>query len=290
MTDIQQLIAQLNNSATSEKATNALVEMGAAAVEPLLKQLNSSVQGERTLAIRVLGKINDPRVIPALMEHSMRDAVPVVREAAITAVVGFKSDTRVMDFLLQTVRNSAQQDIARMAAIRHVGKLSGADAANALWLEMLNDRSVTMMINAAYNLGNTKNPEFFEPMLKVLNRLTETDQGVAGVLGGLGRLGDKRALEPIAAFLQAKPVTVRAAAAHALAALGDVRALDLLAPLQNDRTVSGQEDHGGPTYTLGSEVRHAMDVIRKANSLADNKTASDDRKSSDEKKPWWKVW
>lgn len=290
MTDIQQLIAQLNNSATSEQAANALVEMGAAAVDPLLKQLSSSVQGERTLAIRVLGRINDPRVIPALMEHSMRDAVPVVREAAISAVVGFKSDARVMDFLLQTVRNSDQQDLARMAAIRHIGKLSGADAANDLWLEMLNDRSVTMMINAANNLGNTKKPEFFEPMLNVLNRLAETDQGVSGVLGGLGRLGDKRALEPVAAFLQAKPVTVRAAAAHALATLGDVRALELLAPLQNDRTVSGQEDRGGPTYTLGSEVRQAIAVIRKANGLPDDKTAADDKKSSDEKKPWWKVW
>lgn len=283
MTDMQHMIKQMRDHATSAQARQALIEMGAAAVEPLLAQLTSPEQADRALAIGVLEKINDPRALTPLMELSTRDPLPVLRSDAVSAVASY-SDPRVKDFLLQTARNPQQEVTTRMTAVFAVGKLSGAEAASALWLELLDDSSPAMVMNAANQLGSSQNSASYEPLMARLKRLGEADPAIITVMSALGKLGDKRAFEAIAAHLQSQNVHVRAAAVHALTYLGDVRALDALEPLRRDKTISGQEDQGGPTYTLGSEVKRAINTIRKANGMLND--ISDERPP----KPWWKFW
>ena len=283
MADIQHLIKQMRDYSTSVQAQQTLIELGAEAVEPLLAQLSSPEQADRALAIDVLEKMIDPRALMPLMELSARDPVPVIRSDAVSAVARY-ADPRVRDFLLQTAHNPQQDVIIRMTAVFEVGKLAGDEAANALWLELLDDPAPAMVMNAANQLGSSQNAAAYDPLTARLKRLGEADPAIITVLSALGKLGDKRAFEAIAAHLNSKQVHIRAAAVHALTYLGDVRALDALEPLRRDNTISGQEDRGGPTYTLGSEAKRAINTIRKANGMLND--ISDERPP----KPWWKFW
>lgn len=275
MPDVQPLIQQLSDPLKARAAFKAISEMGAAAAEPLLAALNDPNETIRRQVVSLLGSTKDPRAVAPLMKLT-GDLPKQVQSAAIAALGNFPNNPRVSDFLSQLALRQGETD-TRVSAIFTLGRAAGKDAAQALWLEMLNDPSPQMVINAASQLATAKQPATVKPLLATLQRMGEGSTTFTFLVRALGDLGDKRAFEVLVGYLNVSEPHKRAAVVHALGRLGDVRGLDVLETLKGDKAVAGQEDHGGPQYTVGDMAQQAITAIRKANNMP-------------EAKPRWKFW
>lgn len=81
---IPTLIAALgyNNPGAAVAAVQGLIQIGEAAVIPLLEQLDEYNYGARAYAIRALAAIGDPRALEVLLTAAATDFAPSVRRAA----------------------------------------------------------------------------------------------------------------------------------------------------------------------------------------------------------------
>ena len=81
---ISTLIAVLgyNNPAAAIVAVEGLIQLGGAAVQPLMAQLDEYNYGARAYAIRSLAAIADPRALDLLATSAATDFAPSVRRAA----------------------------------------------------------------------------------------------------------------------------------------------------------------------------------------------------------------
>lgn len=75
-----------NNPGAAVTAVKGLVQMGDAAVMPLLTLLDDYNYGARAYAIRALAAIADPRALDVLLSAAETDFAPSVRRAAIKGV------------------------------------------------------------------------------------------------------------------------------------------------------------------------------------------------------------
>jgi phycocyanobilin lyase subunit beta len=71
-----------NNPGAAAVAVQGLVQMGSAAVQPLLTSLDDYNYGARAWAIRALVAIADPRALTVLLSAAATDFAPSVRRAA----------------------------------------------------------------------------------------------------------------------------------------------------------------------------------------------------------------
>lgn len=283
MADIQKLIQQLTDPKRSKEAFQALYEIAPTIVDPLLTAFNDSNVAIRMQVATLLGNTGDQRAVDALM-NAARDSEQRVRTSAIAALGKFSGDDRVADFLRQLARSSGEMN-ERTGAVFALARAAGKSAAAELWLEMLNDPSPQIVGNAASQLGMLKLPEAVAPLAALLNRDGEKSSAFMLILLALGDIGDPRAFDAITPYLKSSDPQKRTVAASALGRLGDPRGIALLEPMLKDKAVAGQEDHGGPNYTVADTVRAALESIRKKNGTAAPKT--DDPKPT---KPRWKFW
>jgi phycocyanobilin lyase beta subunit len=81
---ISTLIAVLgyNNPSAALAAVQGLIQLGKAAVQPLIEQLDEYNYGARAYAIRALAAIKDPRALDLLVSVAATDFAPSVRRAA----------------------------------------------------------------------------------------------------------------------------------------------------------------------------------------------------------------
>lgn len=91
---ISTLIAVLgyNNPAAAVIAVTGLVRFGAAAVQPLMEQLDEYNYGARAYSIRALAAIADPRALDVLVAAAATDFAPSVRRAAASGLGGLDWD------------------------------------------------------------------------------------------------------------------------------------------------------------------------------------------------------
>jgi HEAT repeat protein len=276
MADIKPLIQQLVEPTTRQKGYDALVSVGAAAVEPLIAAFESTTEfGQHQIAI-VLSVIGDSRAVPALINWA-RNSPAKARQSAVIALGAFGTDSRVPDVLRDVARHDAEPSV-RLVAVSSIRRAVSKEAAKELYFEMLNDPVEQVVINSVANL-----PGFFpgdasivEPMMAALNKSSQSGVVAGMLITALGKTRDARAFDSIAVHLKSSDSTRRATAAAALGALGDARAIDLLAALKNDTGFAWEEDHGGPKYNVGIVAKQAIADIEKTQSV--------------EKKPFWKFW
>lgn len=77
-----------NNPAAAVIAVAGLVDFGAAAVQPLMEQLDEYNYGARAYSIRALAAIADPRALDVLVAAAANDFAPSVRRAAASGLGG----------------------------------------------------------------------------------------------------------------------------------------------------------------------------------------------------------
>lgn len=104
---VKPLVHALNDWTIRNEARDALVHIGAAAVEPLIKTLRRSDAETRREIVRALGQIDDPRVVDALMAALADDHSQVRQEAA--RVLGEIRDARALEPLRQAMNDANRQ-------------------------------------------------------------------------------------------------------------------------------------------------------------------------------------
>jgi HEAT repeat protein len=276
MADIQQLIQQLVEPATRQQGYDALVTLGAEAVDPLIVAFESTTDfGQRQITL-VLVAIGDLRAVPAIIEWA-RTSPSRMRQSAVVALGSFGADVRVPDVLRDIARRDPEP-IVRGMAVTALGKAAGQEAEKELYIEMLNDPLENIVLNAVYALPkfSTDDPTVVDLLIAALDTPSQSIVVTSMLITALSKTRDPRAFDSIAAHLKSTSPYRRATAAVALGTLGDPRALDVLAALKRDSGFAWEEDHSGPKYTVGMIAKQAITDIEKAQGV--------------EKKPFWKFW
>ncbi len=176
---VQRLSAE-DNAGARNSAIEALAQIGAAAVGPLLPLLDTGDPDVRKFAVDVLGDIRDVRALPGLLEK-LNDVDENVRVAAAEAL-GKLRDRRAVDALIAC--------------------LSSADQS---WLDYA----------AAEALGEIGDVRALQPLIAALGRSSLREP----VLESLGKIGNVNTLPPLISGLADPLRIVREASVAALAAI-----------------------------------------------------------------------
>jgi HEAT repeat protein len=176
------------------------------AIEFLLAALRDSTGEVRMSAVDALVKIDGKRFVDVFID-ALRDPHPYVRQHAAMAL-DLIADRKAIPALLTALDNKSQADIGAS----HRGLVLGT---------------------VAHALQHYKDEEVFQALIKLL-REDEGNEGAANAAIALGRIGDKRAVEPLLNVLQSSFNYLRAHVAEGLGLLGDKRAaMPLIAVLQD---------------------------------------------------------
>lgn len=157
---------------------------------------------------------------------------PPSRRVTITAVSNIQTKpdfTPATIAALQTATKD-EKSLVRSAALRALGQLHDAQFA-PLFANALNDQSYAVVEAAAQSLGETKSPEAYPQLAKLLDQASWRDRIRAAGLNGLAASGDKRAVEPGFKYAnKSYPTNIRASALSILvnSGKGDARVFPLL--------------------------------------------------------------
>jgi len=176
---VQRLSAE-DNAGARNSAIEALVQIGEAAVGPLLPLLDTRDPDVRKFAVDVLGDIRDARAVPGLLAK-LDDADENVRVAAAEAL-GKLRDRRAVEALIRCLSSTDQS-----------------------WLDYA----------AAEALGEIGDDRALEPLLAALGRSSLREP----VLESLGKIGNVHTLPPLISGLADPLRIVREASIAALAAV-----------------------------------------------------------------------
>lgn len=192
------------------------------ALPALIAALHHPDEAVRLQAAQAIGRLGDTSILPALLKVA-QDASPEVRVAAVVALGYFPQAVKPLCDLLR----DDPKMVVRRAAARALGGLRDPSSLPAL-LEALEDgfwwyereREVEDLLQAIAVFG----PLAVEPLIQALNSRERAVRRLAAIL--LGRIGDRRALEPLGLALYDLHFEVGDAAAEALTHFGAV-ALDI---------------------------------------------------------------
>jgi len=185
----------------------------------------------------------EAKYVDALMVSAEKDPFWRVRRAALAFIANVyspdpapgqerpaaKLDPNVEALVLRLAKD--KESLIRSDAIRLLGETKDAKFAPQ-YIAALNDRSYSVIEQAADALGETKDARAYDALVKLTNTKSWHDRILIAGLNGLAALGDKRAFDATFKIAGDKSYssTVRAVAATAAAATanGDPRAFDLL--------------------------------------------------------------
>ncbi|MBN1642046.1 MAG: HEAT repeat domain-containing protein [Anaerolineae bacterium] len=241
--DIKGLIKALGyekDPLVRQAASLALVELGAAAVEPLIATLEHKDDALRQAAAETLAKLGGPAIEPLIaatqrypVQSAAADALIKIGEPAVSLAV-----ERLVAALV-----SANDDIIRkVEALVEIG----TPAVDEL-VAILTDKSAKRMcrIGPQMLVMRRENEEVIphlHDLAKELLVFGDSGLNLRGIAAmALGKIGDTRAVAPLINAVQDEDKFVRWTAAGALFAIGDDRALaPLVAELDDgDLVVKG---------------------------------------------------
>jgi HEAT repeat protein len=153
---IRRLSAE-DNAGARNSAMEALVQLGAQAVEPLLPMLSTRDPDARKFAVDVLGDIRDGRAVPGLIER-LGDTDENVRVAAAEAL-GKTRDRRAVDPLIACL-SVTDQGWLDYAAAEALGEIGDARALGPLLAALGRSSLREAVLEALGAIGNvnTLNP------------------------------------------------------------------------------------------------------------------------------------
>ncbi len=170
-------LASHDNAGARNSAMEALVRIGAAAVDEMIAQLATPDHDVRKFVVDILGEIRDRRAVPALLAR-LEDADENIRVSAAEAL-GKIRDRRAVDALLASLTRSGEG-----------------------WLDYA----------AAEALGEIGDERALGPLLAALGRSSLREP----VLGSLGKIGSVHTLAPLIAGLADPLLIVREVSVVAL--------------------------------------------------------------------------
>jgi HEAT repeat protein len=191
-------------------------------VTELITQLHSEHASQRWEAAEGLGRLGDPRAVPALVEM-LRDPHAFVRWAAAQALGQIGGETAI-PLLLTLVQDPDR--LARRSAVDALGHLDAEPARRALH-RALHDPDPTVCRNAIEAVARQGDAGAVEALASLLD--VRNDPWVRySAAEALGVVGDHRAVAPLIEAVQDSRVLIRRVAVRALGLLRDSRAIQPL--------------------------------------------------------------
>ncbi|MDQ2816746.1 MAG: M1 family metallopeptidase [Candidatus Eremiobacteraeota bacterium] len=174
----------------------------------------------RVQAARALVKAANPDVIDALGRSARRDAFWGVQAEAARAL-GRIRHPLALDALIAA--RAVEHPKARRAVAEAIGEYRGAEACAALAPLLAEDASYFVEAAAATSIGRTKGARAYELLIQALGAKESWNDIVrVGVIAGLAELADERSVGQLIAWTgYGKPTTTRCAAVGALAKVGE---------------------------------------------------------------------
>jgi HEAT repeat protein len=182
--------------------------------------------GVRQAAARALGKLGDPRAVEPLV-FALEDRNDHLRKDAIDAL-GKLGDPRAILPLIAAVRGEGADEI-RGSSDYATAALAGFGeaAAEPLLAAFKDETAPRARLLLAWTLGKLGDRRAVEPLIAALNEKEKLVR--QGAAEALGKLGDGRALEPLIAALADEEENVRKRASEALESIGGPEAQRALA-------------------------------------------------------------
>lgn len=224
------------------QASNALIEMGGAAVEPLIAALDRKEL--RNPAMDVLIKIGEKAVEPLIAAlNNMK--VDSLNRVFVVRILGEIRDKRAVEHLIKTLQDTNTPSWICDDVADALGNIGDERAVEPLIAALSRDRISGSVAMALCKIGDRR---AIEPLLEFLQNSTEGYRRYdhisrSMVIEALGSFGDKRAVEPIICAIkdfQTLGATYLPKIVEALGRIGDERAVEpLIEILQNsDQLVS----------------------------------------------------
>ncbi|MFW6172403.1 MAG: HEAT repeat domain-containing protein [Elusimicrobiota bacterium] len=191
--DIDSLIALLSDNSIEvrEKATNALVEIGSPAVEPLIQSLENSNWIIRARAAEALGDIGNRKAKESLRGLLLKEENWNVCEKTAEALSALEDKKIVKDFI-KKLKNGQEKDRIRAAKIMGV---LGEEIAVAPLIKALGDNKSAVRIASIDALGRIGDTHAVNHLIKILEDKDWVVRRRAAE--GLGEIGDKKAAIPL---------------------------------------------------------------------------------------------
>ncbi len=241
---IEHLIRALahDDRAVRQDAAAHLVEIGAAAIEPLIDSLNDAALDTGWL-IDVLSQIGEEAVEPLVTV--LADSPTLVQQRAALAL-GRIGDARAFEPLVNALEDD-DAEVRAEAASALGGFNKNADAIGPL-LAVLDDSYGIVRAKAAWSLGNFGDVRAIEPLL---DKTHDEDPLVRrGSIWSLAKLNAEHARDTLIAALEDNDPEVRQLASVALRKLGgDIPALE--------RHVAAQDQVTGEVQSVLGVLQHA---------------------------------
>jgi HEAT repeat protein len=268
-------------STPAEGAMNALIEIGAPAVDALIVELRDLRAGVRARAVYALAAIEDPRAIDALV-RALDDRSAHVRVVAATWIR--QEDDRLLDALIKALHD--HDDSVRWEASKHMqsyihnprvlqplidtlnnntvdvqtyalialGKLGNSPATPAI-IDVLDDSSSNDSVRsyAAQALGSATDENSFDALMRALD--SSSWGARSGALQAMAERRDARAVPRLIGSLANENMTERYLAADALGAIGDARAIEPLKSRLNDQQPTVRESAQKALKSIEGRVR-----------------------------------
>ena len=204
-----------------------LLEMGEAAVDPLIFTLRNNENSEIRSQVTILLKdLHAPLAIPALIEMLEREKDATARNAMVYALGEFR-DARAIEPLIAIVSDT--DPALREEAVRSLGQI-GEEIESPRIIDALaarlGDEDWGTWQSAAEMLIRLNAPQKAEAERALITDLeSENVEIQLGAAWSLVAVGDERALEPLVKLLYHPEARIAAYAAQGLGNLGDQRAV-----------------------------------------------------------------
>ncbi|HEX6746444.1 MAG TPA: HEAT repeat domain-containing protein [Longimicrobium sp.] len=235
---IEEMVERLGRSKTEDDRAairGVLLALGAEVVTPLVRSLVAASDLSARRAYRD-ALVELDRVGVPLLEDMIGDE----RWFVVRNMVGILGEIRSADAPEHFARTIRHPDLrVRRETIIALSKFGGDEAVQQL-IVGLGDAEPSLRSAAALGLGLTKAGTAVNPLIKRLGE--ETDQEtVIEILRALGRIGDARAVAPLAdrasggSLFSRVPIPIRVEAIRALGDIGGEAARTVLQRLMRDR-------------------------------------------------------
>ena len=230
---------------TRIQASGKLVEMGDAAVEPLIAGVAASGSDSlEYISAQILGRIGSRRAIPFLRQLAHRDN-PFVRREAVTAL-GQTGDGGLVSLLADILQSDPDTEV-RASAAKSLGSFRDTTAVQPLILS-LQDTSAAVRRHALASLHFLWTADAERAAIGCLRDPDETVRFIAAQMMGTHRTGKAR--DALCKALLDTSLWVRTEAARSLGFLGDSTAVENLVALLRRE--------GGPDHDAARQALRAI--------------------------------
>jgi len=217
-----------NNWRLKRNAQETLINMGAPAVEALIKVLNDPDVHARSLAIRALSEIGDKRAIDSL-EKQMEDPNTLIQVTAAAALHKM-GQGNPRNIIINGLTDANVE--TRRAAAEAIWEIID-DPPLSLLLKAMKDADPDVRNYTTMSVGKTRNPEATGVLIKALKE-DEDDRVRESATKALHQIG-KPAVDPLIKELEGtKDIEIVIRIAQTLGNIGDKRAIKPLEKVYNE--------------------------------------------------------